>query len=134
MTLCNIDSKMVFTGDVARTADDGNPIPRGWIVAEPPEGDGVWQWGSDRWVKLDKYPEPPPPPAPSTMVDRLTLVQMLAKTGKGEALGALLKSMSTADREEWYARQQVDLADPRVQKFLKSANIELSQLIATEQK
>jgi hypothetical protein len=68
------------------------------------------------------------------MVDRLTLVQALAATGKGEALGALLKGMSTADREEWYARQQVDLADPRVRKFLKSAGIELSQLIATEQK
>jgi hypothetical protein len=122
---------MIFTGDTAKQADEA-AIPRGWISTEPPKGDGVWQWASDHWAKLDEYPKDPPSPPPSTEIDRLELVKMLAATGKGEALGKALAALPTAYREEWYARQMVDLADPRIQLVMTALEIDLGKAKETK--
>jgi uncharacterized protein (DUF2062 family) len=134
MIICQLDAMRVYTGKSRELDKDEMrlPIPANWVAVEPPTVPEGWYalWRGDSWLLSRDYPQPPPPPEPSTMVDRLTLVQMLAKTGKGETLGALLKGMSTADREEWYARQQVDLADPRIQAALQAVEIDLGQLTA----
>ena len=127
MRICNVDHKMIFTGDTATQADSA-PIPRGWIAAEKPQGEAKhWQWQSTKWAGLDAYPQPPAP-VPSTEIDRLDLVKALAATGKGEALGKVLAELETADREEWYARQVVDLADPRIKAVMQALEIDIPKI------
>lgn len=68
-TICKVDSQLVYEGVSAKSADAKAAIPKGYILTDPPKGEGIYQWAGKDWKKLDKYPpkpEPPPPPTPAT--------------------------------------------------------------------
>lgn len=88
-TICNIDASLIFTGDKATMPDDRQPIPRGWVATEPPKGEGIWQWQSVKWGKLDKYPEVSTPAAKTDKTKEEYIIELEAKQEK-EALIALI--------------------------------------------
>lgn len=61
MQLCQVDSNLIFTGKTSPMTCVDGVLPRGYIYADPPKTEGIWQWQSTKWGKLSQYPSTPAP-------------------------------------------------------------------------
>ena len=126
--ICKIDLNRVYTGETVQQ-DIKLPIPSGWIVTEPPTGEGIWQFNGTGWTLLTAYPTPAPIIASRKEVYlRADFIDVIDKAGLSDLLGTLLSQAPILTREQWYANPTIDITDPRVVAFFNAANINITSL------
>jgi len=115
MNICKVDLNMIFTGDSSElTSSSKGIVPKNWIAVDPPKKDGIFQWGSDRWIELSEYPKPPTPPEPVPVVTWYSpdkIVQAVDAMGKAEELEAMLAHASPRIRLRWQKAILFDSTD-----------------------
>lgn len=114
MNICKVDSNMIFSGETKEQSDLRSAIPRGWVATSSPKKEGIWQWGSDRWIELVEYPkqpEPPPVVESKTWYSPDLIVQAIDAMGKAEELEAMLAHASPRIRLRWQKAILFDGAD-----------------------
>ena len=95
-TICSYDHNLIFTGGVA-TIPDRDPIPRGWVATEKPQGEAkYWQWQSTKWAGLDKYPKPLVPVPTVPEYDKVKIVEAMIAMGQQELLAKKIAESDTA--------------------------------------
>jgi hypothetical protein len=126
--ICKVDSNRIYTGETVQQ-DIKLSIPSGWIVTEPPSGDGIWQFNGTGWTLLTAYPTPAPIVIPRKEVYlRADFIDVIDKAGLSDSLGALLSQAPILTREQWYANPTINITDPRVVGFFQMANIRLEDI------
>jgi len=89
--ISSVDQNMVFTGHSSTIAVNA-PVPRGWVAVQVPPEDGIWQWQSTRWVRLDEYPTPPAPLPTVPEYDKVKILEGMIALGQVELFAQRLAS------------------------------------------
>ena len=96
MKLCQVDHQMIFTGKTAAMTDMKSAIPHGFVYADEPKGEGIWQWQSTKWGKLSQKPVPPEPTVPSKMTKE-ELQKRYKDMGYWDALLEVIKDVKSVE-------------------------------------
>jgi hypothetical protein len=128
MNICKIDNNRVFTGEV-QTLNSKLAIPIGWIAIDPPK-EGIQQFNSDKWIKLETYPiaEVIPMVESSKVISKVDFVETLIKAGFADTLDKMLAASSAEIRQAWYAYTTINITDERLVAFFNAAGLDLKEI------
>jgi len=126
MKICKVDNNLVYNG-LSKQHDTKQPIPRGWIAADPPSADGIWQWSNSAWKRLEKYPEPIINSFEQKSFKKIDIRRACRELGIEDKLDALIKLNPIFERD-WLDSDIINLDDPVVAEALQFANFDIEKI------
>jgi len=104
LTLCKLDENHRYAGETAKL-DEREPVPRGWVVAEPPKlAKGEFaEWWMNKWRITTDLPlvlEPQPYSPPSMADQPVTWGQLHEILATAKDLSAVVEAVASVAAPE----------------------------------